>query len=189
MFAIGIEKRHLKGLYQHGEVDEAVFKHLSGKLQLQLEAIEAGNLEPDMSMHTDGKDIFDRLANTLRSYLHPETTQDRADHLYLYYRAQSIVSRKVLKELAAIGHEQAEHIFTPEALERVTQLYRSFKERSEAKMKDIAQSNKSRYDTIARDLAICGVHKIEETVLHELYERQLITPKLFVTLTDEIYKK
>lgn len=189
MFAIGIEKRHLKELYQHGEVSEAVFKHLSGKLQLQLEAIEAGNLDPDMSMHTDGKDIFDQLANVVRNLIKPATEQDRIDHLYMYYRAQSIVSRKVLKELGAIGKEQAEHIFTPEALDRVTTLYSSFKERSEAKMQEIATTHKTRYDELARTLALCGVHKIEESVLHELYERQLITPKLYVTLGDELREK
>ncbi len=186
MFAIGIEKKHLKELYQHGEVNEPVFRHLSGKLQLQLESIESGNLDPDMSMHTDGKDIFDRLANFVRGLIHTETATERIDHLYMYYRAQSIVSRKVLKELDAIGTEQAEHIFSSEVLTRVIGLYTQFKNKSEAKMKEIEVQHKSRYDELARSLALCGVHKIEETVLHELYERQLITPKLFVTLGDEM---
>jgi monovalent cation:H+ antiporter, CPA1 family len=186
MFAIGIEKKHLKELYQYAEVNESVFKHLSGKLQLQLEAIEAGNLEPNMSIHTDGKDYFERLANFLKNVLYTESETEKIDHMYMYYRAQSIISRKVLKELDDIGTEEVGHIFTPEALARVTSLYQSFKEKSEQKMIDVATKHKDRCDALAHTLAQCGVHKIEETILHELYERQLITPKLFITLGEKI---
>lgn len=189
MFAIGIEKKHLKELYQYGEVNESVFKHLSGKLQLQLESIESGNLDPDMSMHTDGKDIFDRIVNFIESKIHKESEQERIDHLYMYYRAQGIVSRKVLKELEEIGNEQASHVFSANALEKVINLYTSFREKSEQKMKDVEIQYPERYNVLARSLAMCGVLKIEENVLHELFERQLITPKLFVTLGDEITKK
>ncbi len=185
IFAIGIEKRHLKELYQHGEVSEAVFKHLNGKLQLQLEAIENGNLQPDMSVHSDGKDVFEHLANLLRHFLKPETEQERIDHLFMYYRAQSIISRKVLKELGTIGNEHVEHIFTPGAHDRVTQLYRAFQERSEAKMREVAASHEDRYTELARLLAQRAVATIEENLLEELFERQLITPKLFVTLKEE----
>ncbi len=185
MFAIGIERRHLKELYHHNEVSEAVYRHLGGKLQLQLEAIEAGNLEPDMSLHTDGKDIFDRLANFIRSTINPRSPEENVDHLFMYYRAQAIISRKVVKELTAIDTESASHIFTREALTRVIDLYTTFKEQSERKMQDIAVQHKVRYEALARTLALRGVHKIEETMLHELYERQLITPKLYVTLKEE----
>lgn len=186
IFAIGIEKKHLKELYQYAEVNEAVFKHLSGKLQLQLEAIEAGNLEPNMSIHTDGKDYFERLAQFLKRLFYTESEAKKIQHKYMYYRAQSIISRKVLKELAEMGAEEVGHIFNPEALQRVTALYHSFKERSELKMNEIAKNHPEECGVLARTLAQCGVHKIEDAILHELHERQLITPKLFITLGDEI---
>jgi CPA1 family monovalent cation:H+ antiporter len=186
MFAIGIERRHLKELYHHGEVDEAVFRHLGGKLQLQLEAIEVGNLDPDMSLHTDGKDIFDRLANFIESVISPRTREQDVDHLFMYYRAQAIISRKVVKELSEVDAESAAHIFTKEALTRVIALYTTFKEQSESKMAEIATGHKVRYEALARTLALRGVSKIEETMLTELFERQLITPKLYVTLKEEL---
>jgi CPA1 family monovalent cation:H+ antiporter len=186
MFAIGIERRHLKELYHHNEVDEAVFRHLGGKLQLQQEAIEVGNLDPDMSLHTDGKDIFDRLANAIQSIINPRTREQDVDHLFMYYRAQAIISRKVVKELSEVDAESAAHIFTKEALTRVIALYTKFKEQSELKMAEIATGHKVRYEALARTLALRGVSKIEETMLAELFERQLITPKLYVTLKEEL---
>jgi CPA1 family monovalent cation:H+ antiporter len=186
MYAIGIEKKHLKELYHHHEVSEAVFKRLTGKLQLQLEAIEKGNLAPDMSMHTDGKDIFEILAAKIRPLFGKQTEEERVDNLYMYYRAQTIISRKVLKELEAIDRGSAEHIFSKEALQHVLELYTTFRSQSQKKMQGLADLYPERYRQLSHQLALSGVHKIEEGVLHELYERQLITPKLHVTLQEEL---
>ncbi len=186
MFAIGIEKRHLKELYHHQEVNEAVFKRLTGKLQLQLEAIEVGNLAPNMSIHTDGKDVFEALATKLRNLIKPESAEHKVENQFMYYRAQSILSRKVIKELETIDKSSAEHIFSQEALTHVLDLYTTFRAQSEKKMLAVAAENSEHCQKLAKRLALHGVHKIEETVLHELYERQLITPKLFITLKEEL---
>lgn len=186
MYAIGIEKRHLKELYHHSEVNETVFKRLMGKLQLQLEAIEAGNLAPDMSIHTDGKDIFEYMATKIRTWFGPQTETARIENLFMYYRAQSIISRKVVKELEAIDKSSAEHIFSAEALTHVLELYTTFRLQSEKKMNDLRNNNIAICNALAKRLASFGVHKIEEETLRELYERQLITPKLYITLKEEI---
>lgn len=185
IFAIGIEKQHLKELYHHNEVTEPVFKRLVGKLQLQLEAVESGNLAPNMSIHTDGKDVFEVMAGWLRNLLVKETEEQKIDNLYMYYRAQTIISRKVLKELSKIDKSSAEHIFSAEALTHVTDLYTTFKSQSEKKLADLVSAHPERHQILSQKLAIYGVHKIEETVLHELYEQQLLTPKLYINLKDE----
>lgn len=186
MYAIGIEKKHLKELYHHNEVSEAVYRRLTGKLQLQLEAVEAGNLESNMSIHTDGKDIFETMASALRKILKPETEEIRIDNLYMYYRAQTIISRKVLKELESVDKTSAEHIFNAAALNHVLDLYTTFRSQSEKKMNELAAAHPERYKALSLNLATYGVHKIEENLLTELYERQLITPKLYITLKEEL---
>ncbi len=186
MYAIGIEKKHLKELYEHSEVSEAVFKRLSGKLQLQLESIESGNLAPDMSMHTDGKDVFEWLAAKFRKHLNREDATTQIHNLFMYYRAQTIISRKVLKELASIDTSSAEHIFSATALQNVLNLYTNFKEQSQKKLDAMTKDHPKEIDVLSNQLARCGVHKIEETVLHDLFERQLITPKLYITLKEEL---
>lgn len=186
MYAIGIEKMHLKQLYHYNEVNERVFKRLTGKLQLQLEAVEMGNLAPNMSIHSDGKDVFEHIASALRTVLDPETEEDTIDNLYLYYRAQSIISRKVLKELRTIDTDSAKHIFTAEALTHVLDLYTNFRNQSEKKMQEIATAHPERYQALSQKLAQYGLQKVEENALAELFERELITPKLHVTLAEEL---
>ncbi len=189
MYAIGIEKRHLKELYHHNEVNEAVYRRLMGKLQLQLESVEAGNLEPNMSLHTDGKDIFEHMAAWLRSFTSAETEATKTENLFMYYRAQVILSRKVLKELTAIDQAYARNIFTSEAFTHTVNLYTTFKEQSQKKMDGVIAAHTNLTEPLSEILATRGVHKIEENVLDELYERELITPKLFITLTDEFNEK
>ncbi len=186
MFAIGIEKRNLKELYHHNEVTEIVFRRLNGKLQLQLEAIEAGNLQPNMSIHTDSKDIFENMATWVRTKLSPVIQEQEKINTYIYYRAQVILSRKVLKELLTIEQQYARNIFTPTALKHVTELYTTFKQQSTKKMEQIHNENPNLINTVMRDLAQKGVHKIEESILKDLFEKELITPKLFITLKEEL---
>jgi hypothetical protein len=186
MYSIGIEKKHLKELYHHNEVSEAVYRRLTGKLQLQLESIESGNLAPNMSIHTDGKDIFEMLATKVRRAIQPETPEVKVDNLYMYYRAQTIISRKVLKELGALDKKSAEHIFSAEALAHVLDLYTTFRTQSEKKMNELATTHPERYKSLSIKLAKYGVGKIEEETLTEIYERQLITPKLYIVLKEEL---
>lgn len=186
IFAIGIEKRHLKELYHHNEVTEGVYRRLTGKLQLQLEAVEAGELAPNMSIHTDGKDVFEAMASRLRKFFKPDTAERKISDTYMYYRAQTIISRKVLKELKAIGITSAEHIFSEEAFSHVIELYTGFQNQSERKMNNTANEHSTVCKKLSLTLATCGVHKIEEVTLHELYERQLITPKLYIALKEEM---
>src|SRR3990167_1464325 len=167
------------------EADEAraLIHH---EVQLQLEAIEVGNLAPNMSIHTDGKDVFEVMASSIRKFLKPKTAEEITSNLYMYYRAQTIISRKVLKELTAVDHSSAEHIFNAEALAHVLELYANFRAQSEKKMNELASANPEIHKHLSRTLANQTVHKIEEITLHELYERQLITPKLYITLKEEL---
>lgn len=186
MYAIGIEKKHLKELYQHNEINESVYRRLTGKLQLQFEAVEVGNLAPNMSIHTDGKDVFESMASTLARFFTPLSEEIKTDNLYMYYRAQTIISRKVLKEIGTMDKLSAEHIFNAEALKHVLDLYTTFKTQSEKKMNDLAEAYPAMHARLSHTLALQGINKIEENTLHELYERQLITPKLYIALKEEL---
>lgn len=186
MYAIGIEKKYLKELYIYNEVNERVYRRINGKLTLQLEAIERGEMEPDMSMHTDGKDIFEMVAAWIKSMIRPLTPKEKIEDDFIYYRAQTIISRKVLKTIGTVDHEYATNIFTKEALAHVTNLYTTFKDQSEKKMNATSEANKEICDAVANKLAAYGVRKIEENILEEIYEQEFVTPKLYLALQEEL---
>lgn len=185
IFAIGIEKRHLKALYEHQEITESVFRRIEGKLRLQLEAIEEGDLSPDVTIHADGRDIFDRIFRALGNLFEKKDADQTFADLYMYYRAQAIISRKVLKEIGLLKSTSS-IIFTSNAVAHVTNLYNSFKDNSRQKLYDLSQQNLEASRHLDETLAKHSVHTIEESVLKEINHNELITPKLFVILKDEL---
>ncbi len=183
MYAIGIEKKALKDLFHYNEISEENYKRILGKLTLQLEAIEAG----DLSVPTiiDGRDIFERSIARIASFISPKTTEEKALTQFAYYRAQSIIARKVLKELKSIDPADAESIFSEESLRHVTELYTTFRSGSQAKMDEIVALYPKLTEDLGEVFANRGMTKVEERVLESLYQRELITPKLYVTLKEE----
>lgn len=187
IYAIGIEKRHLKDLYLYGEVSEAVYRRIMGKLTIQIEAIERGELEYDITIGRTGLDIFERTALQLKELVAPQTEEERAEELYTYYRAQVIIARKALKELGQIHPTDAESIFTASALTHVIELYTTFRTGSQKKMEEIEARYPEITGKLGEQFAGRGIAKVEERVLDRLYARELITPKLYVTLKDEFH--
>ncbi len=185
MFAIGIEKRYLKELFHYNEINEPVFRRILGKLQLQLEAIESGNISPDLSLNTDPRDVFEHLASLMRSILKSKTVDHEFTDKYMYYRAQTIISRKVLKEFTQLKQASGS-IFTTSALEHVIAVYTQFKENSHNKLQAHIKTNETQAAKLAHTLAEHSVHTIEEKVLSDIFNKELITQKLYITLKEEL---
>lgn len=186
MYAIGIELIHLKELYEFNEVSEEVYRRIHGKLLAQFDAIEHGHLSPEDVMHTSGRDFFERLAVKIKSFVVRETPEEKAEENYLYYRAQSIISRKVLKELGARDISHSMGIFSKAAFEEIIKLYETYKEQSRAKMLKIAEEYPSVIAPLSNMLALRGVYKSASQTLEELRDARLITNNLYIALRDEL---
>ncbi len=189
IFSIGIEKRFLKKLYNDGEVTEDVFRQIQGKLRLQLEAIEEGNLQPNLTIHEDSYDIVDKLLDSIpkcirKIFKQPENNRD-FNNKYMYYRAQAILSRKVLKELQTLD-KVCNSIFTNEAVKHVTDLYTSFKQNSERKLFDLSKTNQKYSKELSELLATYGVRTIENNTLEDIFKKELVTKKLYLNIKEEI---
>jgi len=187
MFAIGVEKRHLKNLYHNSEVTEPVYRKIANKLQHQQEEIDSGNLAPDLAVPVDSKDVFEYLASKIRKVFRKKTFEQVTIEKYMYYRAQTIISRKVLKEFTQLKHASGS-IFTDAAVSHVIDLYTSFKNNSFQKLSDLSKSNPQLASTLTLSLAQHSVQAIEESVLEDIVRKELISPKLFITLRDELSK-
>lgn len=186
IYAIGIETMALKELYQYGEISEGTYKRISGKLTAQLDAIEHGDLEGSQSS-LDGRDVFERAVAWVVELVESPTPEDRAAEQYSYYRAQSIIARKVLKEIGKITPEDAASVFSTPSIAHVTEVYTKYREGSQAKMEAIATEHPVLTERLGEQFAARGVAKVEEHVLEELYERRFLTPKLLVTLKEKFH--
>ncbi len=189
LYAIGIERYFLRELFLYGEVTEKVFKRILGKLSIQREHLEKNNGTVDLTREIDRKEVFERLARLVRNILHPRTKTDSVKDRFMYYRAQSIIARKVVKELSETKETYGEDVFDSASLTQVIALYEGFRTDSEEKMKRVQTEFPDIIHALLEELAECGVFKVEEVVLEDLKKKDMITQKLYITLKEELEKE
>lgn len=184
--AIGIEKHFLKELFIYEEINEKVYKRILNKLTIQLENLESEMTKFDYSKERDYKDTFEVLANIIRKFLSLNKPGESIEDLYMYYRAQSIISRKVVKELMKISSNSEIKIFNEKSLEKIINLYNKFKENSMKKMEAVLMQNQEVIGSLNKKIIQGGLLKTKELILNDLQRKEMVTPKLYITLKNKL---
>ncbi len=186
--AIATEKQYLKTLFTYGEITEPVYKKILNKLTIQLESAEAGNTRIDRAVEFDKKNIVELFMEQVNRLFPKPAPEELIGETYMYYRAQSIIARKALVTLHELI-EKHHDIFNKEIADEVLVIYNAFREASERKMAALGDKHKKIVEKINENLAKCGLFKAREIRLNELREREMITPKLYLELKEEIEKE
>lgn len=140
LMAINIENNYLKQLYINEEVTESVYRRIKGKLNLQKEKIEyAQHDEIDPSLYVDRKDVFDRLVRFMHISLERKKQEQSIEERLQYYRAQMIISRKVIKTLRQMQEEFSRPVFLQDVYEKVIARYEKYKQQCADKVDDLLE--------------------------------------------------
>lgn len=183
VWALGTEKRALAALFTYGEVSEGAYKDILAKLALRTEQVERGLNASDIHVQI-GFDVFEACARSLRRFV-KRPQEEEAEEKYMYYRAQMIIARKARKELRRIRDGEARTLFTPSIVDRVDATYASFSKNAGEKSAEIAHNHPS-VASLSIRLARRGVLKVEEYMLKHLIEGEMITPKVYAKLREEL---
>lgn len=152
--ALDIEIRYLKELYSHDEVDEAVYRKIKGKLNLQKEMIERDEYEAmDPSLYTDRKDVFDRMVRLVHSVNRRRQHSNPIEEKYLYYRAQSIIARKAIKTLTQMQTQYGEPVFDATAFDSVITSYEKHLDSAGRKAEEVYRKHPDQLADLMTDLA------------------------------------
>jgi CPA1 family monovalent cation:H+ antiporter len=188
VYALGVEKHYLKELFLYGEISERVYKRVLNKLEIQTARVEHGIKQVNSLGESFSKDWFENLADMVRKFLKKQ--EDDVVTRYMYYRAQSIIANKVLKNLDALSQETDIEIFKNTVeMEKLKELYTRFRENAGRKMNAMFEENTVLLERVNEEFAAKGLFKIEETVLKDLYKKEMITPKLYIMLYNELEKE
>ncbi len=188
LYAIGIERKHIKSLFEHGEVSEGAIKRVVGKLEYQTYAIEHDTFDPEAYEHGGSEDIFEYLADLFRRLTSKsETDTEKAVHEYLYYRGLAIISRKVVKELRKLDScfdstFNASH----EVVKTVTAIYERYREGSQKKMDEVVKKYPKVASCLNEELARKALYMRESGMLDELKAREMVTPKVSIMLAERL---
>ncbi len=185
LYIIGLEKEVLKELLTFSEVGERTFKQLYGKLTIQGEAIEHGDLNPSGRVERDHRDVFENIAAFLYAPWRSRNASKQIVDEYLFHRTQAILARKVLKELTALSSELETPVFTKDTLARAVEKYQTYQTRALEETARIAHEHPNLITALDETLAHRSAYRVEEKLLERLAKRELVSPKLYIALHDE----
>ena len=189
IYLLGREKEVLKELLTFDEITERAFKRINAKLATQIEEAERGNLDPNQHTAYDYRDVFENIAEFLRDICMPGSLENATREEYLYYRAQGILARKVVKEVERLQSDFDLPIFPRAMLDAAHKKYSAYLIGAQEKCTSITHRFPDIVSSLDRTLAHRSVYRVEESVLEELYHRELLTPKLYATMLEEYRKE
>lgn len=179
MHALWIEKQYLKNLFYYNELDERNFKYIFRKLEKQMERVELESSQLRSISNSDNDyDIFSRLAIAL--YKRRTTSIDA----YIRNRARVIVTRKVIKELRLLS--EIDFGFDSKIFNEIIELYAAFHKSADEKRIHIFSAHKVQINLIESNLINKSLLKLEESILKDLYKKEIISPKLYIKFMEEV---
>lgn len=174
IYALGIEISHLKNIYSREEVSEKVYRYIGNKINIQIEKIEDG--EPietlDFSLAHDKKDSPVIFLEKILSFFFPKTKIfSEPKEKYHYYRAQAIVARKAVKELADLKGFSSD---MKDVLSRVSGHYEKMRDASLVKMLDVIKKEGLVLEELETKLSLKSLSENMEKNLRDLKHKELL---------------
>ena len=178
--ALWIEKQYLKSLFEYNEISEKDFKFIFNKICKQKDRIE--NWETQVKTYEEKDDSKCFISNLVNYFTGRKNIWDIWK--YIRNRTKTVITRKVIKELKEF--RDLNLWFDKKYFEEIIDLYEKFYKIAELKKDKIFEKNKDKIVKIESKLVEKSLLKLEEKVINNLYDREIITPKLHIKFIEEI---
>lgn len=179
LHALWIEKEYLKNLFYYNEIDEHNFKYILRKIESQVEKVEHEHLH--LVKISDKKDNYDFFSNFVSLIFKKKSTEIDS---YIRNRTRLIITRKVIKELRELA--EIDFWFDKDIFEEIIELYALFNKKADEKRIWLFVTHKATINAIESNLVNKSLLKLEEWVIHDLYSKEIITPKLYIKFMNDI---
>lgn len=175
LIAVDIEKKYLQDLYVNNEIGEKVYRRITGKLALQKEKIEvACQSEINPSDFRDYKDIFDRMIAFVHGFWGKSENILSKEEQLTYYRAQSIIARKVLTNLEKMQNQYSSSVFFPSVFGKIIAHYSRYKTQAGDKMDKVFENNREYLEPVIEELSRKSVHASHRKSLEYLANKGIM---------------
>jgi len=180
LHSLWIEKQYLKEMFHYNEIDEKNFKYILRKVNRQIERVELWNEQLSNIKDITHKDydIFEKILSKFDKDLQSDF------NLYLRSRARIVITRKVIKELKII--KEIDFWFSKDIFDDTTEMYKKFNEIAQNKKNELLAKNINKISELETKLYNKSLLKLEKKIVNDLFEKEIITPKLHLKFIDDI---
>jgi len=99
-------------------------------------------------------------------------------------RAKTIIIKKTIENLKTLS--SIDFHFDKKYFDKLITLYEELLQKAKEKMDDLLKEHKTTLMSLETKLSEKTLLKLEEKIVKELYEKEIITPKLFHKLQEDI---
>ena len=178
LHALSIENQYLKDLFKYNEIDEQNYRLLAGKIKRQKDRLEAGLSQfKNGDISSDDKNLFERI-------MEKSFNKDTPENTYIRNRARMIILWKTIDDLKKLA--DIDFHFDKRYFNEVISLYEDLLEQAKQKSNDILNKYKTTIMSLETKLSEKTLLKLEESVIKELFEKEIITPKLYHKFIEDI---
>lgn len=181
--ALGIERYYLHDLFTHGEINDWIMRRIQAIISSQIEILENGETLADHPRAVKG-DWLEQAIDALHS-LSASRQKKAFMEKFLYYRAKAIITRKVVKEMTQFSKDNVK-LFTPEEVQPVIDRYAAYHKVADTQLRQLLADHGKELQQLNITLATQAIEKYQHQLLDELLERELITPRVHITLRDRV---
>ncbi len=175
LHALWIEKEYLKQMFKYNEIDEIFYLYWKTKLDRQTFRLE----EWEEQIKLMSKKFFKLLNIFFKAYKKPTKPEEK----YIVYRTKFIISSQVLKNLEEL--KQIDFWYPKNIFDKVESLYKNFHQEAEEEINKLKAQYPWKVLSMNYKLLEKALVKIEEKLLKELFEKEIITKKLYNFFVDE----
>jgi len=180
--ALWVEKEYLQQMFKYNEIDEYFYLHRLWKIEKQILRVGSWEkqLQPWNKKQKKILDLFIKKYNANKSI--------SLDHdLYLIYRTKFIVVSKVIKSLNEL--RQINFWYDTKLLNDVISLYQWFHDTARIEIAKLKEKNMVLVNQMNNKLLSKWLMKTEEKLIKDLYNKDMITDKLYKQFLQDIEKK
>jgi len=176
LHALGVEKQYLKNLFSYNEIPRDSFVYILRKINRQMERLSAWKSQLKNENEKNEIDIFQKMTTN--------TTKTHFSDLYIRARTQAIITRKVIKDILQV--RELDCGFPQKYYDSILEIYTSFQAQANEQKEKIFQVHKVEISVLEAKLTEKSLLKAEENFIKDLYQKEIITPKLYANFIDAI---
>jgi len=185
LHGLWVEKDALKNMFRYNEIDEVLYSYWLQKLERQIRRIERGEVQfRSKKMITNKK----RYRNFLNTFVTTYNQEKHSNHdKYILLRSRFLITWKVinnLRKLKNIDFGYDKNLICP-----IIQLYENFHQNAKQEIENISKSNFDLVNEINHKLLNKWLMKKEESLIKDLFHKDMITEKLYRKFMWEIELK
>ena len=170
-YALGVEKYYLELLYSRGEIDSQLFVRIYNKIACQESELDSDSLLCDNSLSNK---LIWSFAKKTEARSEKSLPVLSVEQRFLYYRALSIIARKVIKDL---NHKNFP-VHYKQDINPIMSKYQQYYDRNQVKMSELLETNADKIKPILDAMGEKMLADYEGQILDELVATHFTTDRV-----------